>query len=87
MGVRLAFLGLLVSCVFLICSSGCSTNPYSFTNPEHWQRHAASIYYDLHNLHKDIDRVFFGIYEEEKILEFDRMQSASTKQKNLASLP
>ncbi len=69
--MRLCVLVVLVA-LALGLTSGCTSNPYSFSNPDHWGRHVTAVYNDFHNLHKDIDRVLFGIYEEEDILEFDR---------------
>ena len=49
--------------LLIVFGCGCSSAPHSFAKPSHFSRHLTVFYQDLHNLHVDLDRVLFDIYE------------------------
>lgn len=54
-------LGLLLIVGAMFLPLGCSTNrPYIWSWPHH-KRRILTIFEDFHNLHKDIDRIFFDM--------------------------
>ena len=57
-------LAIFIFLVLVLCA-GCSSEKYSIFNYEHLGHHITCICDDLHDLHRDVDMVIFGIEEVE----------------------
>lgn len=53
----------VISLLLLVLCAGCASEKYSFFNGSHFAKHFTCIYDDLHDFHRDVDHVIFGIWE------------------------